>query len=79
MNRLFLVLTIVSIAVVGCSSTGGQAGMGGEGGTGGTEPKCKTPQEMLRCDKVTRFLPTIRRSKTAPTCSSWTSTRRSTT
>ncbi|MBW1906714.1 MAG: glycerophosphodiester phosphodiesterase [Deltaproteobacteria bacterium] len=52
MNRLFLVLTIVSIAVVGCSSTGGQAGMGGEGGTGGTEPKCKTPQEMLRCDKV---------------------------
>lgn len=54
MNKLFLVLTIVSIAAVGCSSsgTGGQAGMGGEGGTGGTEPKCKTPQEMLRCDKV---------------------------
>ena len=42
MNKLFLVLTIVSIAAVGCSSSG----------TGGTEPKCKTPQEMLRCDKV---------------------------
>ncbi|MBW2548825.1 MAG: glycerophosphodiester phosphodiesterase [Deltaproteobacteria bacterium] len=68
MNKLFLVLTIVSIAVTGCGSssngtggTGGQAGsggsggsggMGGEGGTGGAEPKCQTPQEMIRCDKV---------------------------
>lgn len=75
MNKLFLVLTLVSIAVVGCGSsgnagTGGQAGMGGaggmagaggtagvggmggEGGAGGTGPKCLTPQEMIRCDKV---------------------------
>ena len=37
MNKLFLVLTTVSIAVAGCSSGG---------------PKCETPQEMLRCDKV---------------------------
>ena len=69
MNKLFLVLTLVSIAVAGCGSsendgTGGQAGAGGSGGTagvgglggnggaGGTGPKCQTPQEMIRCDKV---------------------------
>ncbi len=59
MNKLFLVLTIVSIAALGCDSgdggsggTAGAGGMGGEGGTGGGEPKCKTPQEMIRCDKV---------------------------
>jgi len=40
MNKLFLVLTVVSIATLGCESTSG------------TEPKCQTPQEMLRCDKV---------------------------
>jgi hypothetical protein len=40
MNKLFLVLTTVSIAVAGCSDSG----------SGG--PKCETPQEMLRCDKV---------------------------
>ena len=56
MNTLALALTIVSIAVVGCDSssseTGGQAGSGGDGGSGGSGPKCATPQEMLRCDKV---------------------------
>jgi glycerophosphoryl diester phosphodiesterase len=35
---------MISIAVAGCDS--------GSGDTGGGEPKCKTPQEMLRCDKV---------------------------
>ncbi len=65
MNKRFLVFTIVSIAATGCGSssngTGGQAGTGGSGGmggqggvggVGGTEPKCQTPQEMIRCDKV---------------------------
>jgi len=42
MNKLFLFLTMFSIAVVGCDSSSGT----------GREPKCKTPQEMLRCDKV---------------------------
>jgi glycerophosphoryl diester phosphodiesterase len=44
MNKLCLVLAIVSIAVLGCDS--------GSGDTGGGELKCNTPQEMLRCDKV---------------------------
>ena len=68
MNKLFLVLTILSVAALGCDSSssgtggqagaagmggaGGQGGAGGEGGAGGTGPKCQTPQEMLRCDKV---------------------------
>jgi glycerophosphoryl diester phosphodiesterase len=47
MNKLFLVLTIVSIAMTGCGSSSN-----GTGGMGGTEPKCQTPQEMIRCDKV---------------------------
>jgi glycerophosphoryl diester phosphodiesterase len=64
MNKLFLFLVMTTIAA-GCGTssggTGGQAGIGGEGGragaggqggAGGTEPKCQTPQEMLRCDKV---------------------------
>jgi len=44
MNKLFLFLTMISIAAVGCDSSSAD--------TGGGEPKCKTPQEMLRCDKV---------------------------
>ena len=56
MTKLFLVLTILSIAGLGCDSgsTGmaGSGGMGGSGGLGGAGPKCTTPQEMLRCDKV---------------------------
>ena len=53
MNKLFLVLTTLSIAALGCgSSTNGTGGDGGAGGTGGSGPKCQTPQEMLRCDKV---------------------------
>ena len=42
----------------GTAGTGGAGGMGGAGGSGGmagsggTEPKCTTPQAMLRCDKV---------------------------
>ena len=68
MNKLVLVLTILSVAALGCDSSssgtggqagaagmggaGGQGGAGGEGGAGGTGPKCQTPQEMLRCDKV---------------------------
>ncbi|MBW2509594.1 MAG: hypothetical protein JRE81_13250, partial [Deltaproteobacteria bacterium] len=66
-NKLFSMLMIGAIAM-GCGSSsdgaggqageggtggiGGQAGMGGQGGAGGAEPKCQTPQEMLRCDKV---------------------------
>ncbi len=65
MKRLFLILA--SVAAVGCGSssavvdplgtggTGGSAGAGGAagmGGGGGTGPKCTTPQEMIRCDKV---------------------------
>ena len=50
MNKLFLVVTILSIAALGCDSS--TSGTGGQGGAGGSEPKCKTPQEMLRCDKV---------------------------
>ncbi len=55
MNKLFLaVLVGVAIAAFGCGDdeTSGVGGMGGGGGVGGSEPKCKTPQEMLRCDKV---------------------------
>jgi len=71
MNKLFLGLTILSIAALGCGSStsgtggdggaagaGGQGGQGGQGGAGGASgaggsgPKCQTPQEMLRCDKV---------------------------
>lgn len=56
MNKLFLVLTTLSIAALGCGSstngTGGDGGAAGAGGTGGSGPKCQTPQEMLRCDKV---------------------------
>ena len=44
MNKLFLFLTMISIAAVGCDSSSAD--------TGGGEPKCKTPQEMIRCDKV---------------------------
>lgn len=47
MNKLFLLLTILSVAILGCNSSGVETG-----GTGGAEAKCKTPQEMLRCDKV---------------------------
>ena len=36
----------------GQGGQGGNAGQGGDGGAGGSEPKCQTPQEMLRCDKV---------------------------
>ena len=42
MNKPFLVSMTILIAVAGCSN----------GNTNGSEPKCKTPQEMLRCDKV---------------------------
>jgi glycerophosphoryl diester phosphodiesterase len=56
MNKLFLLLTVTSIAAAGCGSTSsGTAGTGGQagaGGAGGTVPKCQTPQEMIRCDKV---------------------------
>jgi len=37
----------LSIAAVGCGSS-----TSGTGGAGGSGPKCETPQEMLRCDKV---------------------------
>jgi glycerophosphoryl diester phosphodiesterase len=50
MNKLFLVVTILSIAALGCDSS--TSGTGGQGGAGGSGPKCQTPQEMLRCDKV---------------------------
>lgn len=43
MNKLFLILAMTLITV-GCSSS--------SDGDGGSEPKCPTPQEMLRCDKV---------------------------
>jgi len=43
MHKTFFLCTATVIAVVGCGSTSG---------TGGSEPKCLTPQEMLRCDKV---------------------------
>ncbi len=51
MNKLFLVLTTLSIAALGCGSSS-SSGTGGQGGAGGSGPKCQTPQEMLRCDKV---------------------------
>ncbi len=38
--------------MAGTGGQGGMAGIGGEGGTGGSQPKCTTPQTMLRCDKV---------------------------
>jgi glycerophosphoryl diester phosphodiesterase len=44
MHKLFLFLMMISFAAMGCGSSSGD--------TGGGEPKCKTPQEMLRCDKV---------------------------
>ena len=58
MNKPFLFLTTIAIAIaaLGCDTTtdadgiGGSSGTGGSGGTPG--PKCETPQEMLRCDKV---------------------------
>lgn len=56
MKKRFLVLTMVTFAAVGCgnssSTSSGAGGAGGQGGAGGAEPKCTTPQEMLRCDKV---------------------------
>ena len=59
MNKLSLVLIFVSVAAFACDSSGsgvtgqgGAGGQGGQGGQGGSEPKCATPQEMLRCDKV---------------------------
>ena len=68
MKKLFLVLMTVAITALGCDSSSessgggggeggaggvaGAGGIGGEGGAGGTAPKCLTPQEMLRCDKV---------------------------
>ena len=64
MNRLFLFL-VMTMTAAGCSSSsggaagqagtggiGGAGGLGGQGGSGGTGPKCQTPEEMLRCDKV---------------------------
>ncbi|NNE19658.1 MAG: glycerophosphodiester phosphodiesterase, partial [Myxococcales bacterium] len=55
MSKLFLFLIFISVASLGCESSStvtGAGGQGGQGGTGGSEPKCATPQEMLRCDKV---------------------------
>ena len=52
MNKLFLFLTMISIAALGCNGGSETGGQGGTGGTGGGEPKCTTPQEMIRCDKV---------------------------
>ena len=62
MNKLFLLLTTIALATMGCSSestgTGGTAGtgavggMGGQGGTGGTTVGCTTPAEILFCDGV---------------------------
>lgn len=65
MYKLFLVLTIVCAAAVGCDTssdggggsggaggTAGTGGVGGQGGAGGTAVTCDTPQEVLRCDKV---------------------------
>lgn len=62
MDRLFLFLVMAAMSI-GCGTSssgsggqgggmGGEAGVGGAGGGGGSEPKCQTPQEMLRCDKV---------------------------
>ena len=48
-NKLFSMLMIGAIAM-GCGSS--SDGAGGQAGEGGAEPKCQTPQEMLRCDKV---------------------------
>ena len=50
MHKLFLVLMTLSIAGLGCGSS--TSGTDGDGGAGGGGPKCATPQEMLRCDKV---------------------------
>ena len=68
MNKLFLILSMIVVTAGcgsssdsgtgGTAGTGGAGGMGGAGGSGGmagsggTEPKCTTPQAMLRCDKV---------------------------
>lgn len=43
MSKLYLVLMICSIATLGCDTSSSSVG---------TEPKCTTPQEMIRCDKV---------------------------
>lgn len=59
MRRLHWIL-LTTLLAVGCGSSGesatggfgGAGGFGGEGGAGGAGPKCTTPQEMLRCDKV---------------------------
>ena len=56
MNKLLLILSMI-VVTAGCGSssdsgTAGMGGAGGIGGSGGTEPKCTTPQAMLRCDKV---------------------------
>jgi glycerophosphoryl diester phosphodiesterase len=50
MSKLFCALMMAAIAVTGCDSEG--EATGGAGGSGGGEPKCETPQEMIRCDKV---------------------------
>jgi glycerophosphoryl diester phosphodiesterase len=60
MNRLSLLLAVTVIASgcgtsdesAGSGGSGGAAGIGGSGGTAGIEPKCETPQEMLRCSVV---------------------------
>jgi len=68
MNKLLLILSMIVVTAGcgsssdsgtgGTAGTGGAGGMGGAGGSGGmagsggTEPKCTTPQAMLRCDKV---------------------------
>ena len=50
MNKLCLAsMIVVALAALGC---GDDEASGGGGMGGGSEPKCKTPQEMLRCDKV---------------------------
>ncbi|MFW2390137.1 MAG: glycerophosphodiester phosphodiesterase [Polyangiales bacterium] len=57
MKKLFLFWACVAAVALGCSGEGsessaGTGGAGGEGGAGGGEPKCATPEEMIRCDKV---------------------------
>jgi glycerophosphoryl diester phosphodiesterase len=65
MNKLHLVWIALMALALGCAGEsnatggsgggagdGGTGGAAGVGGTGGAEPKCTTPQEMIRCDKV---------------------------
>lgn len=62
MNKLYLFLTVITIAAAGCGSDsegaageGGSAGsgaVGGAGGSGGITPSCTTAEEILRCDGV---------------------------